>query len=250
MKTFIIALFFLTAILASESAPAKVEESFIETEKKDKDFCNAQLFRNFRKFTIKHNVRNLLIKRINYVEATVHISVRNMRGCEHIVDTSLFCVEKKSKTLCSRAREFKKIGDSLIKKVYRFKVADIHLVRYQTRKVRSVEYSEMRYMLQISNRDGAVLKEHTFRDYISIDETTGASNSEETQADTDVYYAGPRISDEDFGDDKDLKDIDKYTVKINLKTVLICYTHPHYRNVNTKKNALKPGDIGYCELKF
>jgi len=48
------------------------------------------------------------------------------------------------------------------------------------RTVRKVNYQEMRYMLQIATAYGTVLKEHTFRDYISIDETTGAANSEET----------------------------------------------------------------------
>jgi len=54
-------------------------------------------------------------------------------------------------------------------------------------------------------------------------------------------------SDEDCGSDGDVKEC---SVKINLKSKLVCYTHKSYRNVNTIKNKLKPGDIGYCDMRF
>jgi len=106
----------------------------------------------------------------------------------------------------------------------------------------------MVYDWVISSVYGGALKEHRFRNYISIDETTGASNTEETQADTDLFYAGPRKSDEDCGADKNIEKT--CGVKINLKTILTCYTSKTYSRVNTLKNHLKPGDIGYCELKW
>jgi hypothetical protein len=85
MKTLILAILFFACVFATT-----VETSV--DRKKSKDVCNMLLFRNFNRFTIKHNIRNLLIRRINYVESSVYIGLRNMRGCEGYVRTNLYCL--------------------------------------------------------------------------------------------------------------------------------------------------------------
>jgi hypothetical protein len=102
-------------------------------------------------------------------------------------------------------------------------------------------------MWAINTVDGSALKEHTFREYVSIDETTGAVNQEETSADTDVYYAGPETEDEDCASKGKIKDC---SIKINLDTELVCYNNKKYNNLNEKSDGLTPGATGYCEMSF
>jgi len=70
----------------------------------------------------------------------------------------------------------------------------------------------------------------TFRHYVNIDETTGAVNTEETQADTDLWMIGVVKTDEDCGDDNNVSEC---VAKIDLKTVLKCYNDKYYKALVT-----------------
>jgi hypothetical protein len=68
--------------------------------------------------------------------------------------------------------------------------------------------------------------ERTFRHYLNIDSTTGAVNTEETKADTDLFVTGIIKTDEDCGDDNNVSEC---VAKINLKTILKCYTDKGFK---------------------
>jgi hypothetical protein len=68
----------------------KAESSFVETGRRSKDYCLHKLLSNFRRFTIKHDVRNILIKRVNYVEIRAFIGMRGMKGCEKKWESRLY----------------------------------------------------------------------------------------------------------------------------------------------------------------
>jgi hypothetical protein len=94
---------------------------------------------------------------------------------------------------------------------------------------------------------GGKIAVRVFRHYVGVDETTGAVNTEETQADTDLWMIGVVKTDEDCGDDGNVKEC---VAKIDLKSILRCYTDRKYRMLVTKKNRLYAGEWAYCQLEF
>jgi len=54
-------------------------------------------------------------------------------------------------------------------------------------------------------------------------------------------------TDEDCGDDGNVKEC---VAKIDLKSVLRCYTDKRYRVLVTKKNKLFCGEWAHCQLEF
>jgi hypothetical protein len=66
-----------------------------------------------------------MIKRINYVESTVTMKLKKMSGCEKALGSDLFHIKGKKKTDATTSKLFTKVKDTLLKKVVRFRVADI-----------------------------------------------------------------------------------------------------------------------------
>jgi len=54
-------------------------------------------------------------------------------------------------------------------------------------------------------------------------------------------------TDEDCGDDGNVKGC---VAKINLKTVLKCYTDKGHKRLSTRKNPYYSGDTAYCHMEF
>jgi len=55
--------------------------------------------------------------------------------------------------------------------------------------------------------------------------------------------SGIVITDEDCGDDNNVSEC---VAKINLKTILTCYTDTKFTKQSKNNNTFGPGDIAYC----